>query len=210
MSEIQPRTKFRIGLTGGIGSGKSTVSTMFQELGVTIIDSDVISHRLTQAGGAGIAAIQAAFGPEYIDSSGALDRPRMRRLVFSDMPAKKRLEGILHPLIRTQMLTEAQQTQGHESSPYQILVIPLLLEADSYSELVQRVLVIDCAESIQVARSMQRSGLQEEEVHAIMAQQTSRAERLRKADDILRNDGDLDSLRTQVHAQHRSYLALEQ
>lgn len=196
---------YRVGLTGGIGSGKSTVSALFAECGVSIIDSDTISHQLTQTGGAAIAAIRAAFGEDYIDASGALDRARMRQLVFCDPAARLQLEFILHPMIRTQMLAQAT-TSG--SPPYQLLVIPLLFETPSYQGLVQRTLAVDCAETTQVARAMQRSGLGEATVRAIMATQISRAERLQRADDIIHNDADLNSLREQVEQLHQRYLAI--
>ncbi len=195
---------YSIGLAGGIGSGKSTVAALFKECGVTVIDSDAISHQLTQPGGDAIAAICAAFGDKYIDASGALDRQKMRQLVFSDPAAKQRLEGILHPLIRAQMLAQAKAAS---TSPYMLMVVPLLFEA-GYHELVQRTLVVDCAEATQVARAMQRSGLAEQEIRDIMAQQILRAERLRRADDIIQNDGDLQSLRQQVERSHQRYLAL--
>lgn len=131
----------------------------------------------------------------------------MRQRVFSDPAAKRRLEGILHPLIRSQILTEAASHDAAGAAPYLMLVVPLLFEANAYRELVQRVLVVDCAESTQVERSMRRSSLQEAEVNAIMAQQLPRAERLRRADDILHNHGDLDSLRAQVQTLHQDYLA---
>lgn len=201
---------YSIGLTGGIGSGKSTVAALFKECGVTVIDSDTISHQLTQSGGGAIAAIRAVFGDGFIDASGALDRPRMRQLVFSDPAAKQRLEGILHPLIRAQMLAQAQtaNTDHHAgTSPYQLLVVPLLFEA-GYHKLVQRALVVNCAETTQIARAMRRSGLGEQEVRAIMAQQIARAERLRRADDIIQNDGDMESLRQQVERLHQRYLAI--
>ncbi len=197
---------FSIGLTGGIGSGKSTVAALFRECGATIIDSDEISHRLTQPGGGAIAAIRAAFGDGYIDADGALDRQKMRQLVFSDPAARRRLEGILHPLIRTQMLVQAKAHAA--TSAYSLLVIPLLFETANYLKLVQRTLVVDCAEAAQVARTMQRSGLNEHEVRAIMAQQVSRFERLRRADDIIQNDGAPDALLPKVEQLHRRYLAL--
>jgi dephospho-CoA kinase len=192
-----------IGLTGGIGSGKSTVANMFREQGITVIDSDTISHQLTQAGGTAIALIGAAFGENYITADGALDRAKMRKLVFSDPAARKRLEDILHPMIRAQMLALAQAVA---SSPYALLVVPLLFEARNYRELVQRVLVADCSEEIQILRAMQRSSLSESEVRAIMAQQISRSERLALADDVIRNDGSLNELAQQVLKLHRSYL----
>jgi dephospho-CoA kinase len=195
-----------VGLTGGIGSGKSTVAALFAEYGVAIIDSDAISHSLTQPGGGAIEAIRTAFGDSYLSTSGALDRARMRQRVFSDIHAKQCLETILHPLIRTQILAQAEAAA--EIAPYLLLVIPLLFETANYRELVQRTLVVDCAEAIQIARAMQRSGLTEQEVRAIMAQQVSRAERLRRADDILQNDAGLDVLRSQVAYLHQRYIAL--
>jgi dephospho-CoA kinase len=197
---------YRIGLTGGIGSGKSTVATLFAECGVRVIDSDAISHSLTQAGGGAIEAIRTAFGDSYIDSSGALDRARMRQLIFSDVATKQHLEAILHPLIRAQMLAQAEAAA--KIAPYLLLVIPLLFETANYRELVQRTLVVDCAEAAQIARAMRRSGLTEQEVRAIMAQQISRAERLRRADDTIQNDAELDTLRLQVAHLHQRYIAL--
>jgi dephospho-CoA kinase len=199
------RGSYRIGLTGGIGSGKSTVAALFAECGAVIIDSDVISHRLTQPGGGAITTISTIFGENYIDASGALDRALMRRLVFSDEAAKQRLEAILHPLIRAQMLTEAEKSA--DTAPYFLLAIPLLFEIANYRELVQRTLAVDCAETTQIARTIKRSGLSEQEVRAIMAQQISRAERLQRADDIIQNDAELDALKLQVTRLHRLYLA---
>lgn len=196
----------RIGLTGGIGSGKSTVAALFAEHGVTVIDSDAISHQLTQPGGTAIEPIRSAFGASCINASGALNRAQMRQLVFSDIAAKQRLEAILHPLIRAQML--AQSEVSAEASPYLLLVIPLLFETENYLKLVQRTLVVDCAETTQIARAIQRSGLTEHEVRAIMAQQISRAERLLRADDTLQNDAGLDTLRLQVAQLHQRYIAL--
>lgn len=197
---------YSIGLTGGIGSGKSTVAALFKECGVTVIDSDAISHQLTQSGGGAIAAIRTAFGEGYIDTGGALDRQKMRQLVFSDPAAKQRLEGILHPLIRARMQAQAQAAN---TPPYLLLVVPLLFEA-GYCELVQRILVVDCAEATQVARAMRRSGLGEQEVRAIMAQQIARSERLRRADDIIQNDGAPNALRPKVEQLHQRYLALSE
>ena len=197
---------FRVGLTGGIGSGKSTVAALFAEFSVTVIDSDAISHSLTQSGGGAIETIRSAFGDSYLSASGALDRTRMRQLVFSDTAAKQRLEAILHPLIRAQMLAQAEAAD--DASPYSLLVIPLLFETANYLKLVQRTLVVDCAETIQVARAMQRSGLTEQEVRAIMVQQISRSERLRRSDDTLLNDAGLDTLRLQVAHLHQRYMAL--
>ncbi len=197
---------YRIGLTGGIGSGKSTVAALFAEFGVTVIDTDAISHQLTQPGGAAIEAIRNTFGGNYIEPGGALDRSRMRHLVFSDMAAKQRLESILHPLIRAQTL--AQADAADDASPYFLLVIPLLFETADYPKLVQRTLVVDCTEATQISRTMQRSGLTEEEVRAIIMQQIPRAERSRCADDIIHNDAGIDTLRMQVAHLHQRYVTL--
>ena len=197
---------FKVGLTGGIGSGKSTVATMFGEYGITVIDSDEISHQLTQPGGDAIEAIRAEFGDSYLATSGALDRGRMRQLVFADSMAKQRLEAILHPLIRLQML--AREAASSELSPYLLLAIPLLFESVNYLPLVQRTLVVDCAETIQIDRTIQRSGLTEQQVRAIMTAQISRAERLRWADDVIRNNADREALRLQVAHFHRLYIDL--
>lgn len=193
-----------IGLTGGIGSGKSTVAKMFEELGATVVDTDAISHDLTRPGGAAIPAIRAEFGDDCISADGALDRPHMRKLVFSDATARRRLEAILHPMIRERMLAGANAA----ATPYSLLVVPLLFEAGNYLELVQRILVVDCAEETQVLRAMQRSGLEEQEVRAIMAQQIPRAERVRRANDVIHNDGDLDELHKQVFQLHQRYTGL--
>ena len=197
---------YRVGLTGGIGCGKSATAAQFEKLGAVIIDSDEISHCLTRPGGVAIAPIRSKFGDNYIDDSGALDRPRMRQLVFADKAAKLSLEAILHPLIRTQMLARAESAIG--ASTYSLLVIPLLFETENYLRLVQRTLVVDCAETTQITRVMQRNGLIEQEIRAIMAQQITREERLRRADDIIRNDAGLDTLQLQVARLHQRYIDL--
>ncbi len=194
---------YRVGLSGGIGSGKSTVAAMFQELGVQIVDSDVISHRLTQPGGDAIPLIREAFGADSLTPEGAMDRPWMRRLVFDDDAAKSKLEAILHPLIRLRMLQDAE---GVTDAPYLVLVVPLLFEAPGFRQLVHRTLVVDCPEQAQVARTMARSGLSREEVLAIMSRQLSRPERLRQADDVVRNDAGVEQLRARVQELHRQYL----
>ncbi len=193
---------YRVGLSGGIGSGKSTVAALFGDLGIAVVDCDAISHHLTQPGGKAIKLISKAFGGNYIGGDGALDRARMRGLVFSDAAAKQKLEAILHPLIRVEMLAQADAAR----SPYVVLVVPLLFEAPGYRELVQRTLVVDCPEETQIERTMGRSGLAEPEVRAIMARQISRAERLKLADDVIRNDGSQEELRAQVARFHRLYL----
>jgi dephospho-CoA kinase len=195
---------FCVGLTGGIGSGKSVASSMFGELGAAIVDTDEISRALTAPGGAAIAAIRESFGPEYIAADGGLDRARMRSLVFGDADAKRKLEGILHPRIRDRM--RAAVAAARES--YVIAVIPLLFETGVCLDLLQRVLVVDCEESEQVRRASSRSGLHAQDVRAIMAAQLPRAERLKRADDVLRNDGSVEALRAQVVRLHARYLDL--
>ena len=193
-----------IGLTGGIGSGKSSAAEIFRELGAGVVDTDAIAHDLTRPGGAALTAIRSQFGAEYIATDGGLDRPKMRRLVFSDPASKKSLEAILHPRIRAE--SEARIAAARE--PYVIIAVPLLLETGAYNALIDRVLVVDCAEEQQVARTMQRSAIIADEVRAIMATQLPRSERLARADDVLHNDADMAALRRQAEALHGKYLAL--
>jgi len=195
--------RLTIGLTGGIGSGKSSVAREFEALGVEVVDADALAHRLTAPGGAAIEAIRAAFGPEAIDPGGALDRARMRGIVFADPGARKRLEAILHPLIRAETERLARATR----SPYVILMIPLLVESGSARDRCDRVLVVDCPEEEQIRRVMARSQLARAEVEAIMASQASRAARLAAADDVVDNAGAPGAIAPQVAALHRRYLA---
>lgn len=187
------------GLTGGIGSGKSTVAGILQKMGAHIVDTDEISHALTARGGDAIPAIAQAFGADFIDAHGALDRARMRALFFSDTSAKQRLQAILHPLIlqRAKMLA----TQPVDA-PYTLVVVPLLFESGHYRDWLQRIVVVDCPEDLQVARTRARSNLDETTVRAIMAQQLPRQERLTRADEVVLNDGDLDALHAQLVALH--------
>ncbi|MBZ0142940.1 MAG: dephospho-CoA kinase [Rhodocyclaceae bacterium] len=195
---------FIVGLTGGIGSGKSAAATLFEQLGATVVDTDAIAHALTAPGGAAIVPIRAAFGDEVIDARGALDRAAMRRKVFADASAKARLEGILHPMIRA----EADRRSAAARSAYVVLVVPLLVESGGYRSRVQRVAVVDCPEEMQVARVMARSGLSAEEARAIMAAQVDRQARLAVADDVIDNGGELAALRPQVEALHRRYIEM--
>jgi dephospho-CoA kinase len=195
---------FCVGLTGGIGSGKSSAAHIFDELGAAVVDTDEISHALTRPGGAALAAIRSAFGDEYVAEDGGLERATMRQRVFSDATARQKLEAILHPLIRK----EAWARVAGAMEPYVVIVVPLLLETGAYRDLIDRVLVIDCGEDAQVARTMERSGLGEAEVRAIMAAQAPRAVRLAAADDVLVNDGDLAALRRGAGMLHQRYLAL--
>jgi dephospho-CoA kinase len=197
---------FCVGLTGGIGCGKSTVASLFEAHGAGIIDTDAIAHRLTQAGGEAIAAIRAAFGNDYITDEGALNRAKMRGLIFSDADAKRRLELILHPLILEQAKVQLRQLQ---SKPYILIVVPLLAESAAFRQLAQRILVVDCDENTQVARITGRSRIGEAEVRSIIAQQTPRAERLQLADDVIHNDAGLDSLAKQVAVLHGHYSGMK-
>ncbi|MFN7085919.1 MAG: dephospho-CoA kinase [Burkholderiales bacterium] len=193
-----------IGLTGGIGSGKSSAAEIFRELGAAVVDTDEIARELTGPGGAAIAAIRSQFGPDYIAADGGLDRPKMRKLVFDAPAARKRLEAILHPMIRR----EAQSRIAAAWQPYVLVAVPLLLETGAYRDLVSRILVVDCTEELQVTRTMQRSRLTADEVRAIMAAQLPRNARLALADDVLHNDGSMEALRRQVEALHAKYLEL--
>lgn len=194
---------FSVGLTGGIGCGKTTVADMFAELGASVIDTDQIAHSLTAPHGAAMPALLAEFGEDFATPEGALDRAKMRALVFSDATARARLEAILHPRIRDATAAAAAIATG----PYTIFVVPLLIESGTWRERVTRVLAIDCSEETQVARVMTRSGLSAEQVRAIMAAQVTRAQRLAAADDVVNNDEGLDELRPQVERLHAHYLS---
>jgi dephospho-CoA kinase len=195
---------FVIALTGGIGSGKSSVAAILEELGAAIIDTDEISHRLTAPGQAGARAIGEQFGASCLRADGALDRDRMRELVFSDPAARKKLEAILHPMIRAEVNAAVQAAHA----PYVVIVVPLLIETGAYRDLARRILVIDCSEEQQVARVIERNGLSADAARAIMASQSSRADRLKHADDIVRNEAGFAALRAEVAALHHRYLGL--
>lgn len=193
-----------VGVTGGIGSGKSRAAALFGELGAAVVDTDEIAHQLTASGGGAMPAVIAAFGPAAAAADGSIDRAAMRQRVFEHPESRKQLENILHPLIRE--TARGRVTQA--TAPYVLLVVPLLLETGGYRDLIRRVLVIDCDESLQISRTMQRSKLDEEAVRAIMAAQLPRSRRLAGADDVIHNDGDLAELQRQVAALHRQYLEL--
>ncbi len=195
---------FIVGLTGGIGSGKSAAAARFAELGADIVDTDEIARALTAQGGAAIDAIRAAFGNELIGPDGALDRPAMRLRVFDDAQARRQLETILHPLIRDQ----ARRRCLDSRAPYVVLAVPLLIESNHWRERCDRVCVVDCPETLQIERVGARSGLSADEVGAIIAAQASREQRLKAADDVLDNSGDLAALHRQVDALHDRYLTL--
>jgi dephospho-CoA kinase len=200
--EPQRAKAFSVGLTGGIGSGKTTVANMFAARGASVIDTDEIAHSLTGPHGAAMPALLAEFGSAYATREGALDRARMRELVFTDPGARSRLEAILHPKIRDATAAAAAIATG----PYTIFVVPLLVESGSWRERVSRVLVVDCPEPRQVARVMERNGLQEAQVRAIMAAQATREQRLAAADDVILNDDGLERLAPQVDTLHGFYM----
>lgn len=193
-----------VGLTGGIGSGKSTVAELFVAAGAALVDTDAIAHELTGPGGGAMPALLAAFGPGVAGADGALDRTAMRRRVFADPGARERLEGILHPLIRQ---ISAERCRA-ATTPYVVLAVPLLVESGTYRQRCDRVLVVDCPEDRQIERVVARSGIGEAEVRAIMATQATRPQRLAVADDIVHNDDGREKLAPQVAGLHREYLRL--
>ncbi len=193
-----------LGLTGGIGSGKSAVAAQFAELGALVVDTDAIAHQLTGPGGTAVATIAAAFGPDVIDASGALNRKAMRQLVFADEAQRRRLEAILHPAIRSvsaSLLASAEAL----AAPYVILMVPLLVETGAYREQIHRIAVVDCATETQIRRVMARNGLARNDVERIIAVQASREQRLAAADDVIDNDGDFGNLATQINALDAKY-----
>ena len=196
---------FIVGLTGGIGSGKSTVADSFAHLGVPVIDTDVIARELTVPGGAALALIHDAFGDAVMRADGTLDRAALRRLVFADSSARLQLEAILHPRIR-QVVEGTIATLHH--APYVLIVIPLLVETGGYRDLLNRVLVVDCPEAMQIERVMARSGLTHDEVAAVIAAQAGRAERLAAGDDVIANAGSPEALAIAVEALDGRYRAL--
>lgn len=194
---------FAVGLTGGIGSGKSTVAECFAALGVPVIDTDVIARQLTTPGSEALIAIRTAFGEAVMQPDGTLDRAALRRRVFADAAARRQLEALLHPRIRQAV----EQALAALTAPYALIVIPLLVETGSYRDVLNRVLVVDCPEALQIARVMARSGLSPDEANAILAAQASRAERLAAADDVIVNTASPEALRSQVATLHQRYLA---
>ncbi|MBY4868334.1 dephospho-CoA kinase [Burkholderia sp. Bp9017] len=194
---------FAIGLTGGIGSGKTTVADLFAARGASLVDTDLIAHRITAPAGLAMPAIEHAFGPDFVAADGSLDRARMRALIFSDDDARRRLEAITHPLIRAETDREAGEAQG----PYVIYVVPLLVESGNWKARSNRVLVVDCSVETQIARVMRRNGFTREQVEAIIARQATREARLAAADDVIVNDATTpDALAAEVDALHQRYL----
>lgn len=192
-----------VGLTGGIGSGKSEAARMFAELGIPVVDTDQIAHALTAPGQSVLQEIATALGDDTLNPDGSLNRVLLRQRAFTDPDVRRRLESILHPRIRERAL---QLLAQHTDAPYQILVVPLLFETNGYDGLINRSLVIDCDETHQIQRAMTRSQLSEQEVRAIMAAQLPREQRLARADDVIENNGTLENLNAQVVDKHEKYI----
>ncbi|MCP3669761.1 MAG: dephospho-CoA kinase [Gammaproteobacteria bacterium] len=192
-----------IGLTGGIGSGKSTVSDIFQSLGVPVIDSDLIAHEVVQPGEPGLKGIIQHFGTGILQPDGSLNRQQLRNLVFNDETARKQLEQMLHPLIRQQ----SQQQLAALNTPYAILAIPLLVET-GLTDSVDRVLVVDCPEPLQIERICSRDSINHDQATAILAAQCSRKQRLKAADDIINNNQPIADLTKRVKSLHEQYLSI--
>jgi len=190
----------RIGLTGGIASGKSTVADLFAEHGASVVDTDIIARQLVEPGSTALAEIEAMFGGEVIDAQGSLDRAAMRKIVFADDAARERLEAILHPRIREETRRQVQAAVGD----YVMVVVPLLIESPLRDD-VDRILVVDCSEETQLRRLLARDAESEEQARRILAAQASRAQRLAAADDIIRNDDDMKFTKSQVDALHSFY-----
>lgn len=192
-----------IGLTGGIGSGKSTVADMFGELGVPIIDMDLIARQIVEPGQPALEQISHMFGDNLVDADGQLNRPLLSKIIFDSTEKRHQLETILHPLIRQ----ETEHQLAKLEAPYCIVVIPLLFESDQRS-LVDRILVVDAPESMQISRTMQRDGISTTQVEKILASQVDRQSRSSAADDIINNSGELAALRLQVNNLDQTYRAL--
>ncbi|HWU82766.1 MAG TPA: dephospho-CoA kinase [Methylophilaceae bacterium] len=192
-----------VALTGGIGAGKSEVARIFASLGVPIVDVDVISRRLTGPGQPIMDKIAEAFGRDFLTEDGALNRPAMRERIFANDEDRKKLEAILHPVIHSHALRELDQNRA---APYQILAIPLFFETNRYSGLVKRILLVDCDETLQISRTMNRNGMTERTVRAIIAAQASRSYRRALANDIIENDSSIEALAEKVKALHEKYM----
>jgi len=193
---------FVVGLTGGIGSGKSAAADEFARLGASIVDTDAIAHELTGKQGAALSEIRKHFGAEAIGPDGAMDRRRMREAAFADPAARKKLEGLLHPMIRQESARRIAAATG----PYVVYVVPLLVESGNPRRTVNRVLVVDAPEEVQLERVKTRSALPADQVRSIIAAQAKRSDRLAAADDVIDNGGTMDALRKQVAGLHRKYL----
>jgi dephospho-CoA kinase len=196
---------FSVGLTGGIGSGKSTIAAQLQRLGAAIVDADALVHELVAPGGAGIDALRAEFGPEALAADGGLDRPAMRARAFADPGIRRRLEAVLHPRVRA--AAKERSAVLPAATPYVVFVIPLLVESRDWTTRVHRVLVIDCSTSTQIARVGSRRGIDASTVLAILNAQADRSERLAAADDVIFNEAPLNVIEQRVARLHQRYLA---
>ncbi len=201
MGQPNDKLPFRVGLTGGIASGKTTVANLFGALGVPIVDTDVIAREVVAPGSEALSLIEDRFGKAVISEDGSLDRAATRKLVFADSDARNDLEAILHPRIGSEVIRQADAAEG----PYQIIVVPLLVNSP-LRQFLNRILVVDCSEETQVARLLQRDSESIEQARKILAAQSSREQRLAIADDIVLNDADLSELRAQVAELHQRYL----
>ena len=198
--------RWRVGLTGGIGSGKSLVTDLLGQRGAAIVDTDLIAHQLTAPGGDAIDSLRARFGSSMIDARGALDRARMRQHVFADDAARLALEAILHPMIRE---CADAQVRAASAALYVVMVVPLLVESGDWTQRVDRVLVVDCPVDVQIARVVRTRGLTPAQVQAIVARQATREQRLVAADDVLFNGAaSTDGLVLRVDQLHQHYCAL--
>jgi dephospho-CoA kinase len=197
-----------VGLTGGIGSGKTVVSDQLAQLSAGIVDTDLIAHQITAPNGVAIPLIEKQFGPEFIDPSGALDRVKMRTLVFADPEARKSLEAITHPLIREETIRQAKQLI-EDKVPYLVFVVPLLIESGNWAPLLDYLVVVDCPEEIQIERVMHRSKLPRSEVERILKAQASREERIARADMVIENQGSLENLKTEVLKLNQKILQIQ-
>ena len=197
-----------VGLTGGIGSGKTAVSDQLARLGAGIVDTDLIAHQITTSKGIAIPFIQKEFGAEFIDPSGALDRVKIRKLVFADTDARKALEAITHPLIREETIRQAKQLIV-DKAPYLVFVVPLLIESGNWLTLLDYLVVVDCPEEAQIERVMHRSNLSRNEIERIIEAQASRQERIAHANVVIENQGALSSLQAEVLKLHQKILQIQ-
>jgi dephospho-CoA kinase len=194
----------KIGVTGGLGAGKSTVAKIFAQQGAPVIDTDEISRELTAPDGTAIPGIREAFGEAVFKSDGSLDRNALRTRILADESAKRQLEAILHPLIRG----EVARSLAELEQPYVLVIVPLLVETGAYNEMLDRVLVVDCGEETQIQRALARGGWSEAEIRAMLRKQSSRAARLARADDVIDTDCRLSEVTDRVAALHKKYLKL--
>jgi len=197
-----------IGLTGGIGSGKTAISDLLAKFGAGIVDTDLIAHQMTAPHGAAMALIEKQFSPEFITVDGALNRDKMRSLVFTKPEARKSLEAITHPLIRQETIRQGLDL-SKKGVPYLVFVVPLLIESGSWMELIDRLVLVDCPKETQIQRVMQRSNLPREDVERILAAQARREERLKHADIVIKNQGSLKDLEVEVQNLHQKLLQFQ-